>query len=270
MIFSYDPVRAAVLKQKISCTRSGNIAYVRPYLYKQGSPGGNIKFQLFDASGFLIKETNDFLISTISLFPYTHGVVRLVFNYPLREGQDYFLGIAPSTGYTYSPANHVGLVRGNPDLRKATKAYAGLDEFVFELWERNTMTREIDFFDGFESSSQPESGEQFAVPDATGPADITGLSFDSNSVHRARVAISIFRRNDSVSAKEEAVFEFSYDPEAATWQTSVEGESNYGSAGVSISITAAGQVQYTSTSFAGVGYSGYLIFQEIISTKAGV
>lgn len=271
MNFKYDPL-LSLFKQPITCTRDGIIVHVRPHVLKFGTPVGNIKFQLFDSKGFLLNESAEIAAASVSATLYAHGNVKLDTDYPLKSGISYELGLAAGTGYVYSPTNHIGLVRANPDFRKVPKTYTfGRNEFVFELWERDPMSREIDFFDGFTSSQAPTSGEQITIANNTGPFDFPGIIFDSNFVHRARLAISFFRRTDTQSKKEEAVFEISFDDETNLWKTVAEGQSHYDEAGVTMSVVAAtGQVRGLSNDLTGANYNGYAIVEEIIVTKAGV
>jgi len=102
-------------------------------------------------------------------------------------------------------------------------------------------------------------GEQvadFTIADAQSSQDVTGLSFDGTDFSAFRVLYSLNRRNDSQSADQVGEMFGVYRPESNDWllETSWKGED----AGVIFSITAAGQVQYTSDTYGGTGYAATL------------
>jgi len=88
--------------------------------------------------------------------------------------------------------------------------------------------------------------------------DVTAIpAFDKTEIKSAKVMVDVFRRDDGQHANE--LFELAaiYDPEDDDWNLffTSQGQED---AGVVFSITAAGQIQYTSTSYAGTNYSGVL------------
>lgn len=82
-------------------------------------------------------------------------------------------------------------------------------------------------------------------------ADITGLLFDSNVTKSAAVEFDIHRQSDTGGSErdEAGVLRLLYDSVAGNWRASVN--SQFDDAGVVFTITAAGQVRYTSTDIAG-------------------
>lgn len=99
------------------------------------------------------------------------------------------------------------------------------------------------------------------VADGSGPTDVTGLVFDSASVHLAKVEIGIRRRNDSSELMCLGQLTAVYKQDAAAW--AIEYEFTGDDTGVTFSITGAGQVQYTSTSLAGSGYFGQVKYDIV-------
>lgn len=87
-------------------------------------------------------------------------------------------------------------------------------------------------------------------------ADVTGLVFDKATYKAAVVLFDIHRRTDAESANEIGELFLSHDTEADVWRIGFDSKGD--DSGVSFSITAAGQVQYTSSSMAGASYSGVL------------
>ena len=96
----------------------------------------------------------------------------------------------------------------------------------------------------------------FTIADAQTSQDVTGLSFDKDDYAAARILFSLNRRNDTQSADQVGEMFAVYRPESNDWllETSWKGED----AGVLFSITAAGQIQYTSDTYGGSNYSATL------------
>lgn len=84
------------------------------------------------------------------------------------------------------------------------------------------------------------------------PSNVTGLSFDGTVVRSFEVTYQLYRKTTSTGAMELAesgkLFGV-YSTVAGTWEMSAGPA--VGSAGVTFSITNAGQVQYTSTNITG-------------------
>jgi len=98
---------------------------------------------------------------------------------------------------------------------------------------------------------------QLSILDGQSASDVTPLAaLDKTKTKSAKMIIDIFRRDDSQSKNE--LFELAaiYDPEGDAWSLSFTSMGD--DAGVSFSITALGQLQYASTTFGGLNYSGTL------------
>jgi hypothetical protein len=90
-------------------------------------------------------------------------------------------------------------------------------------------------------------------------ANITGLAFDSASVRSAIIQYSIYRVTNSNELAETGQLFLIYKNNANTWTVSRQFFGD--DAGVTISITTGGQLQYTSTNVTGTGYSGEMTFR---------
>ncbi len=88
-------------------------------------------------------------------------------------------------------------------------------------------------------------------------ADVTGLVYSSASTHGAYINYILRRRTDSAEKVATGKLTVRYFKDAATWDIHNEAESSL-DLGVTFSITAAGQVQYTSDNLAGASYFGQL------------
>lgn len=95
-------------------------------------------------------------------------------------------------------------------------------------------------------------------------ADVTGALFSSADSRSARMRYDIKRKTDTASSEVRAVGELvlAYRDETSSWE--ILGEMFDGDAhGVTFSVTAAGQVQYTSSSIAGANYVGQMRFRVL-------
>ena len=99
---------------------------------------------------------------------------------------------------------------------------------------------------------------------ATTPKDITGFQFDPGTVKSFSVNGSVTRVYDSNQIEEQ--FVLTGLKTATGWKIQQDG---IGDAGITLSITAAGQVQYTSTNLSfSTTYSGLMKFRGIAILNA--
>lgn len=106
-------------------------------------------------------------------------------------------------------------------------------------------------------------------------ADVTGLIIDKLLWRSAVIDLDMYRRDTATPGSElrwVGIFRAIYSIENDTWEIQgLQGGSDSVSgkpAGVTLSITAAGQVQYTSHSLAGSNYVGELTYSARMKTKA--
>jgi len=176
--FKYIPLRIAGLNQIIKLTADVNLTNIRPHIYRRQTPAGSLKVQIFNQKGFLVSESNTVNISQIGVggvinSDFAHGNVQFDIETPLKKDRTYRIGLLAFNGYTFTDTAHIGFVKANPDFTKVPKAFITGNELDIELWGRDQVTREIDFFDGFESSSVPASGEQATILDnQAAPTDL--------------------------------------------------------------------------------------------------
>lgn len=119
------------------------------------------------------------------------------------------------------------------------------------------------------SVSQPSSYTSLAsvtCADNQTDTDITGASWDKSTVQTVKLTASVFRRDDTQDATEVFEMYLMKDSEADAWKT--PSYSSVGdTSGVTFSISTAGQLRYSSTSFGGANYSGTLRISNVQVTK---
>ena len=96
-------------------------------------------------------------------------------------------------------------------------------------------------------------------------ADITGLLLDKATYKGAQFSFDLHRQTDSVDYDESGTGYITHDSVADTWR--IEYSSHFDDAGVTLSITGAGQVQYVSTNMAGSNYAGKIRITNIVRHK---
>jgi len=85
-------------------------------------------------------------------------------------------------------------------------------------------------------------------------ADITGLQFDSRKINQVSVEYLIQRVTTGGGATElitAGMFMLAYKPTSETWHVVAIGTPGPSSSGITFSVTASGQVQYTSSNITG-------------------
>lgn len=112
----------------------------------------------------------------------------------------------------------------------------------------------------------PATGDiDIALPDNSGPTDITGLSFDKVSFKGGSFEFDIHRRDDTLSKNEIGTGYVTHNTETDTWKISIQSFDE--DAETTFSITSAGQVQYTTSNFGGASYSGTLRVNNVKKIK---
>lgn len=93
-------------------------------------------------------------------------------------------------------------------------------------------------------------------------ADVTGLAFNAGTVRSAVIEYSVYRISDSNPSgnTETGEMHLVYD-NSSGWLLGIGGV--VGNAGIQFTITAAGQIQYTSTDIDSLGYSGIMKFKAV-------
>lgn len=93
------------------------------------------------------------------------------------------------------------------------------------------------------------------VDNQSSAADVTALPvLDKTIVKSAKIYVDVFRRDDTQSANELYEIAAIYDPENDTWNLASVSQGD--DAGITFSITTAGQLQYISSSYGGANYAG--------------
>jgi hypothetical protein len=130
----------------------------------------------------------------------------------------------------------------------------------FHTWFNSLRTAGIAVEGFFGTSFLTET--TFTLANNQGAAsNVTGLSFDSTSVKSAMIYCEVRRKTDSNEVISNGVLRVYYRDLTTTWELLNElgGDDD----GVVFSITAAGQVQYTSSDLAGTSYTGKLTFKAV-------
>lgn len=99
---------------------------------------------------------------------------------------------------------------------------------------------------------------QAIVNNQAAPADVTGMLFASGTVKSVVMDVDMHRQSDTGSSEldEKGQLFVLFDPVAGSWRISFS--SVFDDAGVVFTVTAAGQVRYTSTNIAGSNSVGTL------------
>lgn len=90
-------------------------------------------------------------------------------------------------------------------------------------------------------------------------SNIIGLAFDAATVRYAIVDYTIYRTTSTAELAEGGQIHLIYKNVAGTWL--IEQDRQGDNSGVVISITNAGQLQYTSSNVAGLSYTGKISFR---------
>lgn len=98
----------------------------------------------------------------------------------------------------------------------------------------------------------------------TSATNVTGLLFSTTTVRGAVIDYAVYRNTNSNELAEFGQLTIVYKSVAATWEIA---QFNVGSSGVTLTITSAGQFQYTSTNMSGTGYSGVMHFRAKVLTQ---
>lgn len=93
-------------------------------------------------------------------------------------------------------------------------------------------------------------------------ANVAGVSFDKDDTKAARLLFNIHRRDDAQHADETGEMHIWHDTETDTWELALTSHND--DAGVTFTITAAGQLQYKTTEFGDANYSGTLRITNIL------
>lgn len=262
--------QSGTLWQNMDFLNDADVGYIRPHLLRVGSPAGTVQMIIYDQNDVVVKKSPVYTITNI--LPgstYVHGFWPFEIKHPFKAGT-YKILLATAGGYTFGGTNYLGWCN-DWDLRKYEPAYtvngpakAPLDmEFWTYDWSDNM--RVLDFDDGFESSTEPtitdmaiaQSIFQPVVNNQVAAANVTGMVFDKDDYHKARVECRVWRKTDSGEKAESFNVWMEYKPTAATWVMEFEGRNE--ESGVDFSIDAStGQVKYVSDNMAGANHTGYI------------
>jgi len=151
--------------QEITPTKNINLAAIRPHLYLHNSPSGKLRVEIQDENGRLIKASSKQTITDLKTLGFAHGYWQFDIDTPLIKDIKYRIVMLASDGYTFAESAYAGVCKDWDD-EKTTQSYSPNNQFDapidFELWERTSDMRELDFTDSFESSTEPTQGSILA------------------------------------------------------------------------------------------------------------
>lgn len=92
----------------------------------------------------------------------------------------------------------------------------------------------------------------------TTPADVVGLVFSNAETRSARVSYQVKRSVTGTTLIQSGTLYLDWNPGLSTWILTQDFTS--GNAGILFSVTAGGQVKYTTDNLTGSGYQGEIVF----------
>ncbi|MDW8347624.1 MAG: hypothetical protein RML94_11760 [Bacteroidia bacterium] len=92
----------------------------------------------------------------------------------------------------------------------------------------------------------------------TTPVDVVGMVFSNAETRSARISYQVKRSVTGTTLIQSGTIFLDYNPQLSNWI--LTHDYTAGDAGVSFSVLASGQVQYTSSNLTGAGYQGEIIF----------
>ena len=108
---------------------------------------------------------------------------------------------------------------------------------------------------------------QDTIDNGASGENVVGLSFDGILYRSAKIQYQVYRTSSIREYVEAGEFFVAYNTTAATWE--IGGESAVGDADITFSISAAGQVTYTTGTIGGTSYAGTIRFKaETISVES--
>lgn len=122
------------------------------------------------------------------------------------------------------------------------------------------------FFRLLKELVDPMGSEKIAtlVNNQAGAADISGMILDSSQVSHGVIEYLIQRVTTGGGATElitGGMFHLVYKPTTAAWAIQAIGTAGPSTSGITFSVTAAGQVQYTSTNITGTASISRIVFR---------
>lgn len=96
---------------------------------------------------------------------------------------------------------------------------------------------------------------------ATANTSVLGLTFDTGSVRGAVIDYAVYRSAASGVKKETGTLHLTYDSTASVGEKWGMAQQTNDDSGITFNVSDAGQVQYTSDTIAGTGYTGKMIFR---------
>lgn len=96
-------------------------------------------------------------------------------------------------------------------------------------------------------------------------ADVTGAIYDKTSIKAVHLAFDLERLTDTQNEQESGWIYLRHDTNDDVWHISVQSTGD--DCGVTFSVTASGQLQYTSDDLSGTNYEGTLRITSVLQAK---
>ncbi|MEO0273436.1 MAG: hypothetical protein ABIM30_10225 [candidate division WOR-3 bacterium] len=92
----------------------------------------------------------------------------------------------------------------------------------------------------------------------TTPSDVLGMQFSNANTRSARVTYQVKRQVTGNILIQSGTLYLDWNPQTSSW--TITEDFTAGNAGITFSVTASGQVRYTTTNMTGSGYQGEISF----------
>jgi len=140
------------LRQRIKATDNQFISVIRPWIYIQGAPGGDIRLEVFDAlDTTLIATSNEVSVATIKTAfdasdNFTHGVFRFDIEFGAVRDVEYWIRMNGVNGYTFGSSDFAAWNK-DFDLKIYDADFApsngGSSAFLMEIWETKDIIKGV-------------------------------------------------------------------------------------------------------------------------------
>ena len=140
------------LSQKITTTELMVMSAIRPHIYIQNSPPGDLRVDIYDAAdAVLLKSSEQISIASIKTQAgitdaFFHGYIRFNVDWGIANATQVTIRLLGLNGYTATATDFVSWCK-DFDLRRYTASYTpntGFNSaFDLEVWEQNDNVRAL-------------------------------------------------------------------------------------------------------------------------------
>ena len=140
------------LSQKVTATKLTVLGAIRPHLYIEGSPPGDLRVDIYDAADtVLLQSSEQISIASIKTQAeitqnYFHGYVRFLIDWGIADLTEVTIRLVGLNGYVFGATDLIGWCK-DFDLRRYQATYSPNTEFDsafdVELWQNKDSLRKI-------------------------------------------------------------------------------------------------------------------------------